>query len=175
MIPNLVGNLPDWDDIARIAEAHGLPVIEDSSDVLDSRLRGERTGTRVPITVTSFARSHAMTCAGMGGMVAMDDDEWFDRTLVRRRWGRRSESYLYGTKQGAERFGSLDDGTPYDFVFVFDDTGYNFEPYRWWSEEELERAEVEAPAIQRAWEERGVEYRPTFWVHAPLDEASAGT
>lgn len=128
LIPNLVGNLPDWDEIARIAEAHGLPVIEDSCDVLDSRLRGERTGTRVPITVTSFARSHAMTCAGMGGMVAVNDDDWYDKALVRRRWGRRSESYLYGTKQGAERFGTLPDGTPYDFVFVFDDTGYNFEP-----------------------------------------------
>lgn len=128
LIPNLVGGLPDWDGIAAIAERHGLPVIEDSCDVLDARLRGERPGTRVPISVTSFARSHAMTCAGMGGMVAVDDDDWYDRTLVRRRWGRRSESYLYGTKQGEERFGTLPDGTPYDFVFVFDDTGYNFEP-----------------------------------------------
>src|SRR6185369_9381048 len=99
LVPNLVGNVPDWDAIAEIAGAHGLPVIEDSCDVLDSWLRGRRTGERTPITVTSFARSHAMTCAGMGGMVAVNDDEQYDRTLVRRRWGRRSESFLYGTRK----------------------------------------------------------------------------
>ena len=129
LIPNLVGNIPDWDAIEKIAEAHQLTVVEDSCDVLDSRLHGRRTGERAPITVTSFARSHAMTAAGMGGMIAMNDDEWYDRTLVRRRWGRRSESYLYGTrKDDPNRFGTLADGTPYDFVFVFDDAGYNFEP-----------------------------------------------
>jgi CDP-6-deoxy-D-xylo-4-hexulose-3-dehydrase len=129
LIPNLIGNVPDWDAIKAIAEAHDLPVIEDSCDVLDSWLRGTRTGERVPITVTSFARSHAMTCAGMGGMIAVNDDDWYDRTLVRRRWGRRSESFLYGTrKNDPNRFGTLADGTPYDFIFVFDDTGYNFEP-----------------------------------------------
>jgi CDP-6-deoxy-D-xylo-4-hexulose-3-dehydrase len=129
LIPNLVGNVPDWDAIEKIADTHQLTVIEDSCDVLDSRLRGRRTGARVPVTVTSFARSHAMTAAGMGGMIAMNHDEWYDRTLVRRRWGRRSESYLYGTrKDDPNRFGTLADGTPYDFVFVFDDAGYNFEP-----------------------------------------------
>jgi CDP-4-dehydro-6-deoxyglucose reductase, E1 len=129
LIPNLVGNVPDWDAIKSIAEGHALPVIEDTCDVLDSFLRGARTGERAPITVTSFARSHAMTAAGMGGMIAMNDDDQYDRTLVRRRWGRRSESFLYGTrKHDPDRFGTLADGTPYDFVFVFDDAGYNFEP-----------------------------------------------
>lgn len=129
LIPNLVGNIPDWDAIAEIAAAHDLPIIEDSCDVLDSYLRGRRTGERVPITVTSFARSHAMTAAGMGGMIAINDDDWYDRTLQRRRWGRRSESFLYGTrKDDPNRFGTLADGTPYDFIFVFDETGYNFEP-----------------------------------------------
>src|SRR5439155_12922657 len=40
LIPNLVGNIPDWDAVAAIAEKHGLPVIEDSCDVLDSWLGG---------------------------------------------------------------------------------------------------------------------------------------
>ena len=62
-------------------------------------------------------------------MIAVDDPEWFDQTLVRRRWGRRSETYLFGSKQGDDdRFGPLADGTPYDLMFVFDDMGYNFEP-----------------------------------------------
>ena len=129
LAPNLVGNCPDWDRIRAIADAHGLLVVEDSCDVLDSYLRGTRTGLRADVVVTSFARSHSMTAAGNGGLVAMDDDEWFDATLMRRRWGRRSETYLFGSRQGvADRFGPLADGTPYDLIFVFDDMGYNFEP-----------------------------------------------
>jgi CDP-4-dehydro-6-deoxyglucose reductase, E1 len=127
--PNLVGNCPDWDRIREIADAHGLLIVEDSCDVLDSWLRGERTGARADISVTSFARGHAITAAGNGGMVGVDDTAWHDKCLMRRRWGRRSETYLFGSRKGtAERFGPLTDGTPYDLVFVFDDVGYNFEP-----------------------------------------------
>lgn len=129
LVPNLCGNVPDWDAIRAVADEHGLAVVEDSCDVLDSRLHGERTGTRSDISVTSFARSHAITAGGNGGMVGLDDEEQLDRCLSLRRWGRRSESYLYGSRRGQEdRFGELADGTPYDLVFVFDTIGYNFEP-----------------------------------------------
>src|SRR3954469_25978819 len=129
LVPNLVGNCPDWDAIRAVADAHDLVVIEDSCDVLDSWQRGTRTGTRADIVVTSFARGHAITAAGNGGMVGVDREDWHDKCLVRRRWGRRSETYQFGSRKGtAERFGPLTDGTPYDLVFVFDDIGYNFEP-----------------------------------------------
>jgi CDP-6-deoxy-D-xylo-4-hexulose-3-dehydrase len=129
MAPNLVGNVPDWDRIREVADAHGLPVVEDSCDVLDSWLGGRRTGERADITATSFARGHAITAAGNGGLVAMNDAGQFDRCLALRRWGRRSETYLFGSRQGEkDRFGALADGTPYDLVFLFESIGYNFEP-----------------------------------------------
>lgn len=129
LAPNLCGNVPDWDAIRAVADEHGLAVVEDSCDVLDSWLRDARTGTRSDISVTSFARTHAMTAGGNGGLVGVDDDELHDRCLSLRRWGRRSESYLFGSRRGVhERFGELADGTPYDLVFVFDSIGYNFEP-----------------------------------------------
>ena len=129
MTPNLVGNIPDWDRIRELADQYGVLVIEDTCDVLGASLRGEVTGKRADIVATSFARTHAMTCAGNGGAVAVDDPAWQDDNLVRRRWGRRSETYLYGSRKGKdERFGPLADGTPYDLIFVFDDIGYNFEP-----------------------------------------------
>jgi CDP-6-deoxy-D-xylo-4-hexulose-3-dehydrase len=129
LAPNLCGNIPDWDAVRAVADRHGVLVVEDSCDVLDSWLRGTRTGTRADIVVTSFARTHAITLAGNGGLVAVDDPELADRALVRRRWGRRSETYLFGSRQGeTEHFGPLADGTPYDLIFVFDDVGYNFEP-----------------------------------------------
>ena len=129
LAPNLCGNCPDWDALRAVADARGLKVVEDSCDVLGSYQRGRRTGERSDIGVTSFARSHAMTAGGTGGMVGIDDPDLYDRALSLRRWGRRSESYLFGSRQGRDdRFAALADGTPYDLVFVFDTIGYNFEP-----------------------------------------------
>ena len=129
LAPNLCGNCPDWDRLRELADAHGLTVVEDSCDVLDSYQRGRRTGERSHIGVTSFARSHAMTAGGTGGLVGIDDPDDYDLALSLRRWGRRSESYLYGSRKGRQdRFSALADGTPYDLVFVFDSIGYNFEP-----------------------------------------------
>ena len=128
-MPNLCGNIPDWDAIREIADRHDLAVVEDSCDVLDSWLGGTRTGTRSDISVTSFARTHAITAAGNGGMVGVNDDALLDECVTLRRWGRRSEPFLFGSERGREeRFGTLADGTPYDLIFVFDSLGYNFEP-----------------------------------------------
>ncbi len=130
LAPNLIGNAPDWDVIRSLADAHGLLVIEDSCDALGSILRGSPTGTRSDISVTSFALSHIITAAGTGGMVCINDDDLADRCLLLRRWGRRSEVQLFGSKKGGgdRYFSSLDDGFEYDNLFIFDEVGWNFEP-----------------------------------------------
>lgn len=128
LIPNLTGNAPDWDVIRAIADRHGLQVIEDSCDALGATLRGTPTGTRSDISVTSFALAHIITCAGNGGMVLVDDEELRDRCLLLRRWGRRSELQLFGSKQGNRDFWEELDGIPYDNMFIFDELGWNFEP-----------------------------------------------
>jgi len=133
LVPNLIGNVPDWDRIREIADARGLQVVEDSCDALGSTLRGTPTGTRSDISVTSFALSHIITAAGTGGMVCLDDDELVDRCLLLRRWGRRSEPQIFGSRRrerGADRrfFSSIDGDIEYDNLFIFDEVGWNFEP-----------------------------------------------
>jgi CDP-4-dehydro-6-deoxyglucose reductase, E1 len=130
LAPNLIGNAPDWDAIRALADAHQLLVVEDSCDALGSRLRGVATGTRSDISVTSFALSHIITAAGTGGMVCVDDDNWADRCLLLRRWGRRSEVQVFGSMRGSGTrfFSSLDDEIEYDNLFIFDEVGWNFEP-----------------------------------------------
>ena len=70
---NLIGNVPDWDEIRRIADRpRPLASIEDSCDALGAELAGEAHRERAPtITVTSFASSHIITCAGTGGMLML--------------------------------------------------------------------------------------------------------
>ena len=130
LVPNLIGNVPDWDRIRAIADAHRLKVVEDSCDALGSTLRGTPTGTRSDISVTSFALSHIITAAGTGGMVCLDDDDLVDRCLLLRRWGRRSETQIYGSRKGVDRrfFSSIDGDLEYDNLFIFDEVGWNFEP-----------------------------------------------
>ncbi len=130
LIPNLIGNVPDWDRIRTIADAHDLQVVEDSCDALGSTLRGTPTGTRAHISVTSFALSHIITAAGTGGMVCLDDDDLVDRCLLLRRWGRRSEPQIYGSRKGVDKrfFSSIDGDLEYDNLFIFDEVGWNFEP-----------------------------------------------
>jgi CDP-6-deoxy-D-xylo-4-hexulose-3-dehydrase len=128
LAPNLIGNAPDWDVIREIADRHALAVIEDSCDALAPTLRGRPTGERSDITVTSFASSHIITCAGNGGMVLLDSEDLRDRGLLLRRWGRRSELQFYGSKRGERDFWEDLDGVHYDNQFIFDELGWNFEP-----------------------------------------------
>jgi CDP-4-dehydro-6-deoxyglucose reductase, E1 len=130
LAPNLIGNAPDWDRIREIADRHGLAVIEDSCDALGLTLRGTPTGRRADISLTSFALSHIITAAGTGGMVCFDDGDLVDRALLLRRWGRRSEVQLFGSRKGVERrfFSAIDGDLEYDNLFIFDEVGWNFEP-----------------------------------------------
>ena len=130
LAPNLIGNAPDWDRIRSLGDAHGLQVVEDSCDALGATLRGTPTGLRSDISVTSFALSHIITAAGTGGMVCVDDEGLADLCLTLRRWGRRSESQLFGSRKGLDTrfFSALDDGLEYDNLFIFDEVGWNFEP-----------------------------------------------
>ncbi len=128
LMPNLIGNAPDWDRIRAIADRHGLRVVEDSCDALGATLHGTPTGQRADISVTSFANSHIISCGGGGGMLLLDDEDLRDRALMLRRWGRRSELHFYGSKRRERDFWEDLDGIHYDNQFIFDELGWNFEP-----------------------------------------------
>lgn len=128
LAPNLAGNAPDWDIIRDLANKYDLKVIEDSCDALGPVLRGTPTGCRADISVTSFAMSHIITCAGNGGMVMLDDEALRDRATMIRRWGRRSEVQTYGSGGGERTIRADLDGVLYDSSFIFDEFCWNFEP-----------------------------------------------
>ena len=128
LLPNLIGNAPDWDVVRKIADRHNLKVIEDSCDALGPTLRGTPTGVRADISVTSFASSHIITAGGNGGMVMVDTPELRDRAVLLRRWGRRSEVNFFGSRKRDRTYWEDLDGIHYDNQFIFDEAGWNFEP-----------------------------------------------
>ncbi len=127
MIPNLIGNVPDWDELRALADRHCLLVIEDSADTLGATLRGTPTGARADISTTSFYGSHVVNAGGNGGMLCVRRPEWNERARLLRSWGRSSSLFVESEKI-ENRFNIELDGIPYDAKFVFEELGFNFEP-----------------------------------------------
>lgn len=126
MIPSLIGNIPDWDAIADIARRHDLYVIEDSADTLGATLGGTSTGSRSDISTTSFYGTHIINCAGNGGMLCLNREEWREEARLLRSWG-RSSSLFPDSESIEQRLDIEVGGIPYDAKFVFTRIGYNLE------------------------------------------------
>lgn len=126
IIPNLIGNLPDWRVLREIADKHGLFVLEDSADTLGAEIDGASSGRFTDMSTTSFYGSHIINCAGNGGMICVNTDEFYNRGRLLRSWGRSSSLFVESEKV-ENRFNVELEGIPYDAKFVFEEPGYNIE------------------------------------------------
>lgn len=118
MIPNLIGNKPDWKAIRKhliSINRNDIILIEDSADTMTYT---EETD----ISTTSFYASHVITAGGSGGMVMYNDENLRDVCLQFRDWGRIGNN----AEEVDERFNHKVDGIPYDFKFLYGVLGYNF-------------------------------------------------
>jgi CDP-4-dehydro-6-deoxyglucose reductase, E1 len=127
IIPNLIGNLPDWKQLREIADRHNLFVLEDSADTLGAEIDGASSGRFTDMSTTSFYGSHIINCAGNGGMLCVNSEAYYDRGRLLRSWGRSSSLFVESEKI-ENRFNVEIEGIPYDAKFVFEEPGYNIEP-----------------------------------------------
>lgn len=127
IIPNLIGNLPDWKKLRAIADKHNLFVLEDSADTLGAEIDGASSGRFTDMSTTSFYGSHIINCGGNGGMLCVNSEAYYDRGRLLRSWG-RSSSLFVESERIENRFNVEIEGIPYDAKFVFEEPGYNIEP-----------------------------------------------
>jgi CDP-4-dehydro-6-deoxyglucose reductase, E1 len=127
LIPNLIGNIPDWKKIKYIAKKYKLKIIEDSADTLGAKIAKKPTGKFSDISITSFYGSHIISCAGNGGMFLTNNLEYFKKAKVVRSWGRMS-TLIQDSENIDKRLSIKLRGFDYDKKFVFSELGYNFEP-----------------------------------------------
>jgi CDP-6-deoxy-D-xylo-4-hexulose-3-dehydrase len=118
MLPNLIGNTPNWkllriklDDTGRT----DISLIEDSADTLICTHESD-------ISTTSFYASHVITACGSGGMVMFNEVKHLKRATMFRDWGRIGDN----TELVVERFNHSVDDIPYDYKFLYACLGYNF-------------------------------------------------
>ena len=117
MIPNLIGNKPNWSMLrTQLSRMNRLDIIliEDSADTVTETLQSD-------VSTTSFYASHVITAGGMGGMVMFNDEKYVKRALMYRDWGRIGDN----SEDISERFAHDVDGIPYDYKFLYGVLGYN--------------------------------------------------
>jgi len=117
MLPNLIGNKPDWESLKSALVNIGrddVYLIEDSADTIT---KTECTD----VATTSFYASHVITAGGVGGMVMFNDQKHVTKCLQYRDWGRLgNDSEIID-----DRFNHSVDGIPYDHKFLYSVLGYH--------------------------------------------------
>ncbi len=125
-VPNLIGNVANWEEIYSFARENNLKIIEDSADTIGYSYTSSLSNWS-DISTTSFYASHVITGAGFGGMTCFSKKEDYELALSLRGWGRRSS--LYSNSEDYERrFNVKIDDMYYDDKYIFDDVAYNFLP-----------------------------------------------
>ena len=94
IVVDLYGSMPDWDELAAIAEQHGVALIEDAAEAAGSRWRDRPAGSFGVMAAFSFHGSKTLT-AGEGGMLLLDDDRLLDRVLRLRDHGRAPGDVMF--------------------------------------------------------------------------------
>ncbi len=79
--------------LVRIANAHGLPIIEDAAQSLGAVADAGRVGTLGAFGCFSFFPSKNLGCFGDGGLVTTDDDALAERVRVLRAHGSKPKYY----------------------------------------------------------------------------------
>ena len=127
MIPNLLGNIADWEKINKIAKKYKLKVIEDSADTIGYTVNKKIQGNFSDITTNSFYASHIINGAGFGGIACFNDYKLYQNAKLLRGWGRSSATFNESEKI-EDRFNVKISGIKYDKKYIFSELGYNFLP-----------------------------------------------
>ena len=74
MVVDVFGHPAEWDEILRLADEHGLQVIDDCCEALGAEYKGRRLGQMGNAGAFSFYPNKVMT-TGEGGIIVTNDDE----------------------------------------------------------------------------------------------------
>jgi dTDP-4-amino-4,6-dideoxygalactose transaminase len=86
---HLYGQTADMDPIMKLAESHGIRVMEDAAQAQGAKYRGRRSGSLGHAAGHSFYPTKNLGALGDGGAITTDDDELADRVRVLRNYGSR--------------------------------------------------------------------------------------
>lgn len=90
---DLFGLPADYDRIRKIADQHGLLILEDAAQGFGGAYGGRRAGSFGDIATTSFFPAKPLGCYGDGGAIFTDNDDWASVLRSYRIHGKGSDKY----------------------------------------------------------------------------------
>jgi dTDP-4-amino-4,6-dideoxygalactose transaminase len=108
----------DMDPIMALAERHGLFVVEDAAQAIDSYYKGRALGTIGHLAAFSFHETKNII-SGEGGMLAINDARFAARAEIIREKGTNRSSFFRGE---VDKYGWVDQGSsflPSDIIAAF--------------------------------------------------------
>jgi dTDP-4-amino-4,6-dideoxygalactose transaminase len=116
VIPVHLGGQPcEMDGIRRLADKHGLSVIEDAAHALPSRYRGRCVGQLSEFTCFSFYATKTIT-TGEGGMITTDNAAAADRMRLMRLHGIERDAWKRYRTDGSWYYQVLEAGFKYNLT-----------------------------------------------------------
>jgi dTDP-4-amino-4,6-dideoxygalactose transaminase len=86
---HFMGHPCDMDDINKMSNHYGIPVIEDACQAVGSTYHGKRAGSLGDFGCFSFFPTKNLSCIGDGGAITTNDDKMYKRLLLLRNFGRK--------------------------------------------------------------------------------------
>jgi dTDP-4-amino-4,6-dideoxygalactose transaminase len=90
---DLFGQPADHAELAALADAHGLWVLDDAAQAFGASYGNRRLGTLARITATSFFPAKPLGCYGDGGAILFDDDDLIEPLTSLRVHGQGEDKY----------------------------------------------------------------------------------
>lgn len=90
---HLYGQCADWDSFSRLAQHHGLKLIEDAAQAWGAKWNGKPAGGLGDAAAFSFYPTKNLSAAGDAGMVTTNNDAFAERARMLRQHGMRRRYY----------------------------------------------------------------------------------
>lgn len=118
VVVHYAGVACDMDRIMAISECHGVPVVEDAAQAIDSYYKGKPLGSIGTFGTFSFHETKNII-SGEGGMLVVNDDHYIHRAEIIREKGTNRSSFFRGE---VDKYGWVDIGSsflPSDIIAAY--------------------------------------------------------
>ena len=96
VVVHYAGVACEMETILRVAELHGIPVVEDAAQGLQSSYQGEPLGTFGSLSTFSFHESKNITSGGEGGLLVINEKSYTNRAEIIRDKGTDRGRFIRG-------------------------------------------------------------------------------
>lgn len=109
VVVHYAGIACDMDLIMAISKKYNIPIVEDAAQAIDSHHKGRLLGTFGVFGTYSFHETKNLGC-GEGGLLIVNDEEYFPRAEIIREKGTNRSSFFRGE---ADKYGWVDIGSSF--------------------------------------------------------------